>query len=373
MGWFILSQVFSILIAIVSIGRLSEQEKDLEILVLRQQLAILQRKQGKPIKPSRAEKMMLAVLTAKLKDVTQQAASRLRDIIRIFQPETVLGWHRQLVRRKWSYERKNKGGRPGIDQELENLILRLARENSRWGYGKIEGELIKLGFQVSRTTIRNVLDRHNIKPAPVRNGSIGWHYLMTHYKEQILACDFFTVETIRLQTIYVLFFIELGSRRVHLAGVAAHPNKIWVTQQARQIVWELDDRKLPMHFLIRDNDRKFSRSFDTVFRSEGFHVIPTPFQAPNANAFAERWVRTIREECLDHILILNETHLQRVLGEFIDDYYNVARPHQGIEQPIPIPHGQPLNTGSVQRRKVLGGIINDYCRNPVVSSSHSIH
>ena len=372
MGWFILSQIFSVLITIVSLSRSSEQDKDLEIIVLRQQLAILQRKQDKPIKPNRAEKMMLAVVTTKLKDVTKRPANRLRDIIRIFQPETVLGWHRQLVRRKWTYARKKKGGRPRIDQELEELIIRLARENPRWGCGKIEGELIKLGFQVSRTTVQNVLKRHNIEPAPVRNGSIGWRHLMNHYKEQILACDFLTVETIRLQTIYVLFFIELDSRRVHLAGVTTNPNDIWVTQQARQIVWELDDRELPLHFLIRDNDSKFTNAFDTVFQSQGMRIIPTPFRAPNANAHAERWVRTAREECLDHLLILNETHLRRVLAEFINDYYNTARPHQGIEQRIPIPHGKPQHTGSIQHRKVLGGIINDYYRNPA-SSSHSVH
>ena len=147
MGWFILYQIFSVLITFVSLSRSSEQDKDLEIIVLRQQLAILQRKQDKPIKPNRAEKMMLAVVTTKLKRSTQRPANRLRDIIRIFQPETVLGWHRQLVRRKWTYARKNKGGRPRIDQELEELIIRLARENPRWGYGKIEGELIKLGFK----------------------------------------------------------------------------------------------------------------------------------------------------------------------------------------------------------------------------------
>jgi len=316
--------------------------------------------------------MTLAVLTTKLKDVTQRPPSRLQDIIRIFQPETVLGWHRQLVRRKWTYVHKNKGGRPRIDQELEALILRLAKENPRRGYGKIEGELLKLGFQVPRTTVRNVLDRHNIEPAPVRHGSIGWRHLMNHYKEQILACDFFTVETIRLQTIYVLFFIELGSRQVHLAGVTTNPNQFWVTQQARQIVWELDDRELPMRFLIRDNDSKFSDAFDTVFRSVSMIVIPTPFQAPNANAYAERWVRTVREECLDHILILNETHLWRVLTEFINDYYNTARPHQGIEQRSPIPYGKPQHTGSIQRRKVLGGIINDYYRIPA-SSSHYLN
>ena len=372
MGWFILSKIFSVLITIVSLSRLSEQDKDLEIVVLRQQLAILQRKQDKPIRPNRAEKMTLAILTTKLKDVTQRPARQLRDIIRIFQPETVLGWHHQLVRRKWSYNRKNKGGRPRIDQELEELIVRLARENPRWGYGKIHGELIKLGYRVPRTTVQNVLKRHNIEPAPVRCGSIGWHYLMNHYKEQILACDFFTVETIRLQTIYVFFFIELGSRQVHLAGVTTNPNQFWVTQQARQIVWELDARDLPLRFLIRDNDSKFTDDFDTIFRSESMIVIPTPFRAPNANAHAERWIRTVREECLDHILVLNETHLWRVIAEFINDYYNTARPHQGIEQRSPIPYGKPQHTGSIQRRKVLGGIINDYHRNPA-NSSHSIH
>jgi putative transposase len=166
MGWFILVQIFSVLIAIVSLGRLSEREKDLEILVLRQQLAILKRKQSQPIRANRVEKMTLALLTAKLKEATQRPASRLRDIIRIFQPETVLGWHRELVRRKWSHARKNKSGRPRIDQELEDLILRLARENPRWGYDKIEGELLKLGFQASPTTVRNVLKRHGITPAP---------------------------------------------------------------------------------------------------------------------------------------------------------------------------------------------------------------
>ena len=156
------------------IGRFSEQEKDLEILILRQQLAILHRKQEKPVKPNRAEKMMLAVLTTRLKEVTQRPAGHLKGIIRIFQPETVIGWHRELVRRKWSYARKNKGGRPHMDQELEGMILRFVRENPRWGYGKIEGELLKLGFKASRKTIRNILKRHKIEPAPVRSGSIGW-------------------------------------------------------------------------------------------------------------------------------------------------------------------------------------------------------
>jgi transposase len=366
---------------IVSLGRLSEKDKDLEIILLRQQLAIMQRKQDKIIRPNQAEKMTLAVLATKLKATTQRSTSQLQDIIRIFQPETVLGWHRQLVRQKWTYQQKNKGGRPRTDQEIEALILRLARENSRWGYSKIHGELLKLGVQISETTVRNVLDRHGIQPAPVRNGSIGWRHLMNHYKAQLLACDFFTVETICLQTIYVIFFIEIGSRQVHLTGVTTNPDGLWVTQQARQIVWELAERDLPPRFLIRDNDSKFTETFDIVFRSEGLHVISTPYRAPNANSFAERWVRTVREECLDHILIINETHLRNVLREFVNDYYNTARPHQGIDQQIPnhkaaqisaFPHGKPPRTGSVQRRQVLGGIINDYYR-VSSSSAHSTH
>jgi len=315
----------------------------------------------RPIKPNRVEKITLAVLTAALKRISHRSANQLRDVIRIFQPETVLRWHRELVRWKWIYLHKNKGGRPSISKELEKLILRLAQENPRWGYGKIQGELIKLSFKVSQSTVRNVLDRHGIQPAIVRNGSVSWRHLMTHYKEQILACDFFTIQTVWFQTIYALFFIELGSRRIHFAGVTTHPNEIWITQQARQLIWELDDRESSLQFLIHDNDRLFSQAFDAVFESEGFHIIHTPFQAPNANAHAERWVRTVREECLDHILIINAVHLQRVLLEFAQ-YYNASRPHQGIDQQMPIPSKTSTPTGSVQRRTVLGGIINNYYR-----------
>jgi hypothetical protein len=356
----------------VSIGWLSEREKDLEILVLRKQLEILERKQEQPIRPNRAEKLTLAVLTAKLKALSKRPTRKLGNIMRLFKPETVLGWHRELVRRKWSYARKNKGGRPRIDQEIEALIMRLAKENTRWGYERIQGELLKLGFEVHWTTVRNVLDRHGIEPAPVRNGSIGWQRMIAHYKEQILATDFFTVETISLRTLYVLFFVEVGTRRVYLAGVTANPNAAWVTQQARQMVWELAGREDPWHILIRDNDKKFTGSFDNVFRTTGMRVIPIPYRTPNANPHAERWVRTAREECLDQIIILNETHLRRVLREFINDYYNRSRPHQGIEQRCPIPYGSPPTTGTIQRRQVLGGIINDYSR-VSTSSTHYLN
>ncbi len=361
MVWFIITHIFSTLLELIGIGRLSDQEKDLEILILRHQLDILERRQKMLLKPNKAEKMALAVLTNKLKQMTNRSSTQLRNTLRLFQPATVLKWHRELVRRKWTTEHKNNGGRPKIDPELEHLIVRLAKENSRWGYSKIEGELLKLGFKISQTTIRNVLNRHGIVPSPVRNGSIGWRHLMKHYKKQLLACDFFTVETLRLKTLYVFFFIELGTRRIHLAGITSNPNSAWVSQQARQFVWGLDEHNAVFRFLIRDHDSKYTQVFDKVFASHGVHVIPTPLKAPNANAYAERWVRTVREECLDHLLIVNETQLQRILKSYIH-YYETARPHQGLGQQMPIPRKKSPNSGLIHKHEVLGGIINDYYR-----------
>ena len=330
MIWYILAQLYSTLIELLRLSRLSTDEKDLEILVLRHQLDVMVRKSNQVVRPSKEEKWSLAVLAAALKKRGRLTTSQLGRVIRIFKPETVIGWHRELVRRKWKQKPVDAGGRPSISQELSDLIVRLAKENTRWGYGKIAGELLKLGYDVSESTVRNVLKAHDILPAPVRFGSIGWRKLMGHYKDQLLACDFFTVETIRMQTLYVLFFIELGTRRVYMAGITEHPDGAWVAQQARNTVWLLDERKAEtdLHCLIRDNDKKFTMSFDAVFESEGINILRTPYQAPNANSHAERWVRTAREECLDHILIWNEAHLRRTLNEFVD-YYNHARPQIG--------------------------------------------
>lgn len=371
MFWSVAAIVFSALLDLLNLRGLSNHEKDLEILILRHQLDILERKRSQPIKISKAEKLTLAVLTDKLKTMSNRSAIQLRNAVRIFNPETVLKWHRELVRRKWTQNHPNKGGRPRIDQELEALIVRLAEENPRWGYGKIEGELIKLGIRLSQTTIRNVLNRNGIVPAPVRFGSIGWRRLMKHYKEQIIACDFFTVETFWLKTLYVFFFIELGSRRVHLAGITANPDSAWVTQQARQFVWNLEENDATPHFLIHDRDSKFTNAFDNVFKSADLHVIHTPLRAPDANAYAERWVRTVREECLDHLLIMNQTHLKRVLDSYII-YYETSRPHQGLDQQTPVPRKPVPYSGQVRKHEVLGGIINDYYCAPQ-HFSHSLN
>jgi putative transposase len=208
-----------------------------------------------------------------------------------------------------------------------------------------------------------VLLRHGIPPAPERSrqGS-SWRTFLNHYKEQFLACDFLTVETLTFQTLYVLFFVEHAARRVYLAGCTAHPDAAWVAQQARQMTWELHDRDVPMRYLIRDHDTKFTEMFDTVFESEGIEIVNIPFEAPNANAIAERWVRSVREECLDYMLILSERHLRRIVSEYVT-YFNQARPHQGIDQRIPCDPQLPDHPeGEIVGMPVLGGLHHDYRR-----------
>ncbi|MBF6614574.1 MAG: transposase [Chloroflexi bacterium] len=271
-------------------------------------------------------------------------------------------WHRDLVRRKWTYKQRRKKGRPPTTPELRVLIKRLAEENPNWGYSKIHGELLKLDYHIGRSTVRDILKRQRVPPAPGRakHGS-SWRTFLNHYADQMLSCDFFTVETAWLKMLYVLFFIELGTRRVHFAGCTAHPTADWVSQQARQLTWSLQDEQQPIRFLIRDRDTKFTTAFDRVFASEGIEIVRTPYRTPQANGFAERWIRSVRAECLDRLLIVSEAHLRAVMQEYVN-YYNRARPHQGIEQRCPIPITRQPREGPVKRRDVLGGIMHDYYR-----------
>src|SRR5664280_203876 len=268
--------------------------KDLEILVLRHQLRVVQRTAGRP---------KLRVIDRILLAAASRVIPRERWVTFLVTPATLLRWHRELVRRKWTYRRTGRPGRPPIDPEVRALIRRLARENPRGGCVRIEGELRELGLRVGATTIRTLLRTARLGPAPRHTGP-SWTEFLRAQAGGIIACDFFTVETAWLRTLYVLVFIELGSRRIHLSPATEHPNSAWVTQQARNLVMNLDDRSLESRSLIRDRDSKYSRSFDAVLRSEGMRVIRTPFRAPNANAHAERVIETIRAECLDWTLIL---------------------------------------------------------------------
>jgi transposase InsO family protein len=257
-------------------------------------------------------------------------------------------------------------GRPPIRHDIHALVLRLARENPRWGYQRIVGELKGLGLVVSATSVRTWLRGAGLGPAGTRRGMTWREFLRTH-RQTMLGVDFFTVETVWLQRLYVLFFIESGSRRVHLGGCTPTPTGECVTQQARQMTWTFTDHPEPFRYVIRDRDQKFTDSFDEVFRSAGCEIIRTPFRAPQANGVAERFVCTARAECLDWLLILNEQHLERILAVFVA-HYEGHRPHRalGLKPPYPTLSTIALATEEseirVERRDRLGGLVHEYVR-----------
>jgi len=243
---------------------------------------------------------------------------------------------------------------------LRETIVRLARENPRWGYRRIQGEVIKLGMRCSHLTVLRVLRRHRLGPAP-RRSQRSWQSFVRQHADQMLACDFFVVDTIWMTQLYVFFFIEIGSRCIHLAGCTYNPTAEWVTQQARNLAWKLEDGALSAKFLLHDRDSKFTAAFDEVFRSEGVQVVRLPYRAPRANCIAERFVRTARQECLDHLLIFSRGHLERVLTAFIEHYHR-ARPHQGLDQRLPRPPTalRVVPGGELVREDRLGGLIHEY-------------
>jgi len=341
---------FSAVLRLLVGRRDSEFAKDVELLVLRHQLVVLGRQQRRPsLGP--ADRAFLAALTRVLPQ------SRRRGLI--VTPQTLLRWHRELVRRKWTQPRRGPG-RPTVDDRIRQLVLRFARENPRWGYPRIAGELLKLGLRVSPSTVRRIMLGNGLGPAPRRSGP-SWRQFLRQQAASMLACDFFTIETLSLRRFYVLFFIELESRRVHLAGCTTNPSGAWVTQQARNLSFTgLFER---VRFLIHDRDSKFSGAFDEVFRSEGIKVIHTPIRAPQANAYAERFVKTVRTECLDWLLIIGRRHLEAVLRIYTA-HYNRERPHRGLAllSPNSTNAGPPPTRGEVKRRDRLGGLIHEYRR-----------
>ena len=329
--------------------------KDLEILVLGPQLAVLRRQTPRP-KLEPADRALLAAVSRVL--------PRSRWSCFFVRPETLLRWHRRLVAGAWTYPGRGPG-RPPLGQEVQQLIVRLGRENPRWAYQRIQGELLRLGVQVSASAIRTTLRRHGLDPVP-RRTTTTWRAFLRHQAAGIVACDFFTVDTISLRRLYVLYFIELDTRRVHLAGVTAHPNGAWVTQQARNLLLALAERGRRLRFLLRDRDAKFSRAFDDVFGSQGAEVLLTPVQAPNANAYAERWIRTVRTECLDWLLIVGRGHLEQVLRIYIQ-HYNRHRPHRALQleapdRPARLTVVGKNERGEVRRRDLLGGLLHEYRR-----------
>jgi putative transposase len=329
-----------------------EVANEIELLVLRHEVAVLRRHVSRPrFRP--ADRALLAALARLL--------PRQRWASLIVCPATVRRWHRDALARRWTYAQRGPG-RPPVEARVAELIVRLARENPTWGYRRVQGELARLRVRVAASTVWQVLRRAGVPPSP-RRASETWRAFLRAQATGIVACDFVSVGTVFFRRLYGLVFIELQTRIVHVAGVTAHPTGAWVTQQARNLISVFTDRTAPVRFLIRDRDSKFTAAFDEVFRSEGVRILRTPVRAPRANAIMERWFGSLRRECLDRLLIVGRRHLEGVLQVYVE-HYNTHRPHRSLEQRAPtraVPHGSGvLDLSAVRRRDRLGGLLHEY-------------
>ncbi|MFC6019883.1 integrase core domain-containing protein [Plantactinospora solaniradicis] len=329
----------------------SAKTRNAEILLLRHENAVLRRQVKRP-RHTWADRALITALAQLL-----PKARRARLFIT---PTTLLRWHRALIKRHWSHPRRQPG-RPNTRAEVRRLVLDMARDNPTWGYRRIHGELAQLGHKIAASIVWRILEQAHTDPAPQRSGPT-WRQFLAAQAETILATDFCHVDTLLFTRLHVLFVIELHTRRVHLLGITTRPTGRWVTQQARNLLMDLDDRIPTVKFLIRDRDSKFTQTFDAVFAGEDIQVLRTPPQAPRANAFAERWIGTLRRELLGRMLIINQRQLQAALTEYVD-HYNTHRPHRSLGQAAPLkplPTTTPADNIHTLRRDRLGGLIHEY-------------
>ena len=338
---------------------MSGTDKDIEILTLRHQLAILQRQIDTP-RLTGTDRAFLAALLHRLPKV------RLRQWQLIVSHDTILRWHRDLIRRRHArISHRKRPGRPPTRRSVQALVLRLARENSSWGYRRIHGELATLGITVAPSTVWEILRRHRIQPAPDRDHTT-WATFLRNQAHAIIACDFFTATTLTGATYYVFAAIEHATRRVRVLGVTAHPTGAWATQVARNLAMDLQDAGAGVKYLIRDRDTKFTDAFDAVFTGEGIEVVKCAVRTPRMNSIMERWLQTCRRELLDRTLIWNHAHLVQAVREF-EAFYNDHRPHRVLDSAAPLsPRPQPITDPGrldhldIKRPDRLSGILHEY-------------
>jgi len=328
----------------------STASKNAELLVLRHEVAVLQRGNRRP-RLDWADRAVLAALIRLLPKTVKDH--------RLVSPGSVLRWHRRLVAKKWSYP--SRTGRPPVPKEVAALVERLARDNASWGYQRIQGELRTLGHRVAASTIRRILKAARILPAPTRSGDTNWRQFLRVQASTASAVDFFHVDTVTLRRLYVLFALEVETRYLHVLGVTANPDGAWTTQQARNLLLDLAERTAGFRYLVRDRAGQFTAAFDAVLADAGIETLKIPPRSPRANAYAERFVRTARTELTDRMLIFGERHLRRVLEEYAR-HYNGHRPHRARQLRPPRPdHPIPARPAQrVTRRTVLGGLLNQY-------------
>jgi transposase InsO family protein len=333
----------------------SDLSKDVELLVLRHENQVLRRQLRGRLRWDHADRLWLAALSRLV------SRRRWAEVFPVT-PATILRWHRNLVARKWDYASRRRPGRPSTGTSVKALIVRMARENPAWGHRRIQGELARLGHVIAASTVWEILHAAGFDPAPRRAGPT-WRQFLTAQAHAIIACDFLVVETVLLQRLYVVVFIEQGTRRLHVAGVAAHPTGAWAAQQARDLAMDLGDRLGTLRFLIHDRDPVFTTAFAEVFKAEGLRIITTLPKTPRMNAICERVNGTLRRELLDRILVLGERHLALVLREYVT-HYNGHRPHQSRQQRPPDMQAQPVRDVAdmrpVHRKPVVAGVINEY-------------
>jgi transposase len=287
----------------------------------------------------------------------------LADIATVARPDTILGWYRKLVARKFDDSMRRGPGRPRLKREIEGLIIRMARENRDWGYDRIAGVLANLGHEISDQTVGNVLRRHGLPPAPERKRTTTWAAFIRTHMDLLAGSDFFTAEVLTLRglvTYYVLFFIHLESRRVDIAGIAVHPNEAWMKQIARNVTMDECGALLGCRYLLHDRDTKFTRSFQAILISGRVEPLTLPARSPNLNAHAERWVRSVKEECLAKVILFGERSLRRALSEYVD-HFHAERNHQGKGNVLLFPRNTDRHReGPVRCRERLGGLLRYY-------------